>query len=160
MAKRLYVAYGSNLNMEQMMRRCPHAHPIGTSKIAGYELLFKGSKTGSYLTIEEQDGAEVPVGVWEVDGQDEQALDWYEGYPTFYYKTEMVLPIKSFKTGKISHRRAFVYIMHEERELGIPSQYYVDTCVKGYYDFGFNDLDPLRDALDKSKEALGYAIMA
>ena len=59
MAKRLYVAYGSNLNMEQMMRRCPHAHPIGTSKIAGYELLFKGSKTGSYLTIEEQDGAEV-----------------------------------------------------------------------------------------------------
>lgn len=160
MAKRLYVAYGSNLNMEQMMARCPHAHPIGTSRISDYELLFKGSKTGSYFTIEQKEGESLPVGVWEVDEQDELNLDMYEGYPTFYYKTEMVLPIKYFKTGKIRHRRVFVYIMHDERPFGIPSQWYVDTCVKGYYDFGFYNLDPIRHALSRSREECGFRVMA
>ncbi len=40
MAKRYYIAYGSNLNIRQMRMRCPSARVIGTSDIAGYELLF------------------------------------------------------------------------------------------------------------------------
>ena len=51
--KRYYIAYGSNLNVPQMRMRCPHATILGTSNLKGWELLFKGSKTGSYLTIEE-----------------------------------------------------------------------------------------------------------
>ena len=42
MAK-LYVAYGSNLNKEQMRYRCPTAKFVGTGIIEGYELQFKGS---------------------------------------------------------------------------------------------------------------------
>ena len=57
-------------------------------------LLFKGSKTGSYLTIEPKEGSRVPVAAWEVSAEDELALDRYEGFPTFYYKKEMLLPIK------------------------------------------------------------------
>ena len=34
---------------------------IGTRFIPDYELLFKGSKTGSYLTIEPWEGGRVPV---------------------------------------------------------------------------------------------------
>ena len=52
MNKRYYIAYGSNLNVRQMRMRCPSARIIGTSKLNDYELLFKGSKTGSYLAIE------------------------------------------------------------------------------------------------------------
>ena len=48
--KRYYLAYGSNLNMEQMHYRCPGAVPLGTAELEGYRLLFKGSKTGAYLT--------------------------------------------------------------------------------------------------------------
>lgn len=51
--KRYYIAYGSNLNVPQMRMRCPHATILGTANLKGWELLFKGSKTGSYLTIEE-----------------------------------------------------------------------------------------------------------
>ena len=43
-----YLAYGSNLNVRQMMHRCPGAKPVGKMVLEGYELLFKGSKTGSY----------------------------------------------------------------------------------------------------------------
>jgi len=119
--------------------RCPGARIIGTSVIADYQLLFKGSMTGSYLTIEPKDGAEVPVAVWEVTETDEMALDRYEGYPNFYYKTEMTLDIKGIKTKKVRRREAFVYIMHEERKLGIPSWYYVNTCLDGYRAFGFDE---------------------
>ncbi|MGO5179863.1 gamma-glutamylcyclotransferase family protein [Catenibacterium mitsuokai] len=139
MSKRYYIAYGSNLNIPQMRMRCPGARIIGTSVIEDYQLLFKGSKTGSYLTIEPMEGAEVPVVIWEVTESDEKALDRYEGYPNFYYKKEMTLDIKGIRTGKVRRRDAFVYIMHEERELGIPSWYYVNTCLDGYRAFGFDE---------------------
>ena len=151
MKKRYYVAYGSNLNLEQMSRRCPYARPFGTSTIHGYELLFKGSKTGSYLTIEKKDGGIVPVAVWEVSTYDEDRLDRYEGCPAFYYKTEMVLPVKGLRSGKVTRRRCFIYIMHEDRKLGIPCSYYVRGCEQGYRSFGF-DPEILYEAVDRSLE--------
>ena len=80
--KRYYLAYGSNLNVRQMKLRCPKATILGTAKLNGWELLFKGSKTGSYLTIEENENGSVPVVIWEVTPSDEKALDRYEGYPS------------------------------------------------------------------------------
>lgn len=137
--KKYYLAYGSNLNTVQMHIRCPTARVIGTAIIEDYELLFKGSKTGSYLTIEPKKGAKVPVVAWLVESIDEQALDYYEGYPTFYYKKEMTLTVTGIKTGKKRIRTAFVYIMHEERPIGISSVRYVETCLDGYRIFGFDE---------------------
>ena len=71
--KRYYIAYGSNLNVPQMRMRCPHATILGTANLKNWELLFKGSKTGSYLTIEECEGGTVPVVIWEVTAADEAA---------------------------------------------------------------------------------------
>ena len=48
--KKFYLAYGSNLNVKQMQFRCPDARIVGTAEIPNYQLLFKGSKTGSLLT--------------------------------------------------------------------------------------------------------------
>ena len=151
MKKRYYIAYGSNLNIRQMRMRCPSARIIGTSEIPDYELIFKGSKTGSYLTIEPKKGSWVPVAAWEVSAEDEQALDRYEGFPTFYYKKEMLLPIKGIRSGKIRRRNTFMYIMHEDRVLGVPSNFYMQTCLSGYKSFGF---DPkfLHEAYDRSRE--------
>ncbi len=137
--KRYYLAYGSNLNIAQMRFRCPAAKVVGTAVIEDYELLFKGSKTGAYLTIEFRIGAGVPAAVWEVTAADELALDSYEGAPTFYYKKEFVLPVKEIKTGQIRKRTAFVYIMHENRLIGLPSSQYVRTCLEGYRTFGFDE---------------------
>ena len=139
---RYYLAYGSNLNMEQMRWRCPTARPVGVSNLAGYELLFKGSQTGAYLTIEEKPGSIVPVAVWRVTKRDEAALDRYEGYPMFYYKKDMTVFVNGRKLD------AFVYIMHEDREIGLPTQHYLKTCMEGYEDFGLNQ-EPLIEALTK-----------
>ena len=138
MPKRYYIAYGSNLNVEQMRHRCPDARVVGTATLEGWTLLFRGSKTGSYLTIEPKEGCSVPVAVWSVEDLDERRLDAYEGFPHFYYKKEMKLPITGIKTGTVRLRDAFVYIMHEERPLGTPTAHYLQVCYEGYDHFGFD----------------------
>ena len=69
---------------------------------------------------------------------DELALDRHEGYPAFYYKAEMVLPITGIRTGKVRERKIFVYIMDESRKIGVPTMRYFQTCAEGYSDFGFD----------------------
>ena len=113
MSKRYYIAYGSNLNVWQMRYRCPDAKIVGTAVLDGWRLLFKGSKSGAYLTIEKDENGCVPVAVWSVSETDEQRLDRYEGFPSFYYKKELPVTISGIRTGRISKRNAFVYIMHE-----------------------------------------------
>ena len=146
-----YIAYGSNLNISQMKRRCPTAIVIGTGIIVDYELTFKGSKTGSYLTIERAEGKELPVAIWKINELDELALDRYEGYPTFYNKVDVEIDIKDIKTGEESSKKAFAYIMYEDSRIGMPSKSYVMTCQEGYRDFGFN-FKYLKEALLKSME--------
>lgn len=149
--KRYYIAYGSNLNVKQMKMRCPGATILGTTKLKNYELQFKGSKTGSYLTIEKKEGSTVPVVIWEVTESDEKSLDRYEGYPIFYYKKEMKLQYKGIRTGKRRTVNAFVYIMHEENPIGVPSIYYMKTCIDGYDTFYF-DKNILINTYKKSME--------
>lgn len=132
--KKFYVSYGSNLNKRQMRVRCPHAKPYASGVLKDYELLFKGSKTGAYATVEPKKGASVPVGVWLIDEQDERFLDRYEGYPTFYYKTNVDVETSSETIN------AMVYIMHEDRLRGIPADHYVDVCLQGYDDFNLDKL--------------------
>lgn len=150
--KRYYIAYGSNLHVSQMRFRCPEARIIGTGMLENWELLFKGSKTGSYLTIEPKHGSKVPIALWEVTEQDEQYLDRYEGYPNFYYKKDLSVTVKGIRSGRLRKRDAFVYIMREERPIGIPTMRYLQTCAEGYRQFGF-DIHYLFAAYEKSKEA-------
>lgn len=65
----------------------------------------------------------------------------------------MVLPIKGIRTGKVRRRRVFVYIMHEERSLGLPSAHYVAVCREGYDAFGFGQRY-LTDAIQRSMEVM------
>lgn len=151
---RYYIAYGSNLNVAQMTRRCPDARIVGTSFIEGYRLLFKGSQSGAYLTIEKSEGHKVPVGIWCVSEDDERELDRYEGFPTFYYKKEFTLSVRMKRKAK--ELNCFAYIMDEQRPLGIPSDCYVEICERGYWNFMF-DRGYLYDALDysiKNKKSL------
>lgn len=147
MKKKYYLAYGSNLNIDQMAFRCPSATIAGIAELEDYRLLFRGSHTGAYLTVEPCPGASVPVGVWELTEADEAALDRYEGFPAFYYKktVPVVMRSEAFDLDE-SRIEALIYIMHEDRPLGIPSGAYLSTCGEGYLDWGF-DFAPLEDAL-------------
>ena len=42
--KYLYFAYGSNLNVEQMKRRCPNATEISSAVLDGYQVVLKAKE--------------------------------------------------------------------------------------------------------------------
>lgn len=136
--KRYYIAYGSNLNIRQMKWRCPTAKAVGTAFLENHTLYFRGSKTGSYLTIEPKIGGKVPVAIWSVTEADERDLDRYEGYPTFYFKESFRLDVDLTDRDKRVTLDCFAYIMRDGRPIGIPSDSYLSVCFEGYHDFGFD----------------------
>lgn len=131
--KRYYLAYGSNLNIEEMKKRCPFAKPVGASAIKDYRLVYKGTKQISYLTIEPCEGSIVPVGVYEITPLDELNLDYYEGVPTLYKKHTITVPLYGTPV------EAIVYIMNPEYSYNLPSNFYVQRCLLGYQNFHFDN---------------------
>lgn len=129
---KLYIAYGSNLNLRQMAARCPSATVYAAGRLNNWELVFRGSPGNSHATIRRKKGSSVPVLVWSISPSDEYQLDIYEGYPKYYYKQNIMVDIAGKK------RKAMVYIMDRSRCPGAPSQYYINTIRQGYMD---NDLD-------------------
>lgn len=129
MNKRLYVAYGSNLNLRQMKYRCPTARLYGTGVIEDYELQFKGIPDSAFATIASRENAVVPAAVWEIQVRDELFLDRYEGYPSHYFKQNV--PVRLDSGEEVS---AMVYIMNQKMDFGLPTPHYYQTVLEGYND--------------------------
>ena len=143
--KKLYIAYGSNLNQTQMANRCPTARALGATAMKDWRLLFKGPHGGAVATVEPSKNGTVPVLVWEIAEADEVALDRYESWPFLYRKETVEIELNG-KTVK-----AMVYIMNEGRPLGQPSGYYYSVIFEGYKAAGF-DVEILRQATEDSIE--------
>lgn len=107
MKKRYYIAW-SNLNIRQMLMRCPDARVVGTSVIVDYQLLLREARQAPILRLSQKEGSSVPVAVWSVSETDELALDRYEGYPSFYYKRASRSPLR-YRTGKVRVRKHCLY---------------------------------------------------
>ena len=138
-----YLAYGSNLNKEEMKHRCPGAKALGTAVLEGYQLVFC-----RHATVVEKTGAYVPVGVWEIDEACEKSLDRYEGYPHYYSKETVSI---DFEGKEIE---AIIYVMNQEHAaFRLPNSDYLDDVTKGYVDFNFKVFD-LFAALQYTKIAI------
>ncbi len=116
----IYLAYGSNLHIEQMQRRCPTAEVLGTSTLHGYRLVFNG-----VATIEPDPDRSVPVLLWDIKPADEIPLDRYEGRPRLYRRETVQVELN----GKTVD--AMVYIMNP-KGIAPPCPYYYDVIRQGY----------------------------
>ena len=145
---KLYVAYGSNLNMRQMKGRCPESVFLGTGVIEDHELQFKGSAYGAHATIAPKEGSTVPVGVWTIQKRDEKRLDLYEGHnPKGYsYYDKRYIPVQMDDGRTVS---GMVYIMDRKMDFGQPTRGYYETVQEGYKNCGL-DLRVLEQALQES----------
>ena len=138
---KLYVAYGSNMNVPQMAYRCPGATIAGESTLQDYRLMFRGAHGSAVATVEPCAGQSVPVLIWRITPPDEADLDRYEGLPHLYRKEKVKIKLD----GKTV--MAMIYIMNDGRPLGQPSAYYYGVILDGYKAAGF---DP--DVLVKATE--------
>ena len=139
-----YIAYGSNMSIEQMAFRCPTASVVGVGYLEDYKLEFY-----LHATVEpSNDGGRVPVVVWEIMPQDEKSLDVYEGFPSYY--------IKQTATVRLSDGEEIVgliYVMNKFRDMP-PTREYVDVIEKAYRRFGFmKELKELKQAVKRSENA-------
>lgn len=143
----LYVAYGSNLHLEHMGKRCPEAVIYGKGLLKNWELVYRGSKDRVYATIRRKRGKMVPVVVWKISEADEKNLDLYEDYPKLYFKQNVIVDIPQ------GRKKAMVYIMDKSQKPGVPSEEYISTIRQGYID---NDLDSaiLEQSLSKINKGL------
>ena len=146
MKKRLYAAYGSNLNIEQMKHRCPTARLRGTGIVEDFELQFKGSSDCAFATIAPKNGSSVPVAIWELQPRDEAALDRYEGYPSHYFKQNVPVVMEGESISVMA------YIMDQRMNFGLPSALYYRTVHDGYRDCGL-DVGALEAAVGRSAQA-------
>lgn len=138
-----YIAYGSNLNKEQMRYRCPTAKVVGNGYVEDYELTFR-----LYATIEKAKDKKVPVTVWEIDEVCEASLDRYEGYPRLYRKEIFSVDV----SGKSYD--AMVYIMNEDvRPYHIPNESYYKVVLQGYVDMEL-EIDYLDKGILRTEEII------
>ena len=145
--KKIYLAYGSNLNHRQMAERCPKASYLGSAILKSWRLIFK-----SVATIEKEVGMEVPVGVFEISDQCEKALDVYEDYPHLYDKHEVDVNFN----GKLV--TAMTYIMVAKYGVAPPSKKYFDVISEGYKNCGLdsNYLFEAKEHSIKADSGKGY----
>lgn len=112
----LYAAYGSNLDPQQMMKRCPHSPLRGVGWLPGWRITFGGDGwDGALPTLVEDPDGQVFVGLYDVTDLDELALDQWESANTGLYR-KLRLRIATLD-GDAS---AWVYVLNDF-EGGIPS---------------------------------------
>ncbi|MFA5546523.1 MAG: gamma-glutamylcyclotransferase family protein [Sphaerochaetaceae bacterium] len=130
--RKTYLAYGSNMNLDQMEWRCPNAAVQGTSTLHNWALTFRGPRRDGVATIEKKEGFNVGVLLWSITDECEQSLDRYEGYPHLYHKETVTVTLDGDEI------EAMVYIMNDVYPYAIPGPYYYKTLVDGYADCGFD----------------------
>ena len=124
----LYAAYGSNMDPEQMLRRCPSSPHTGTGWIRGWRLTFGAEEygwEGAMATLVPDDLAAVSpaeaaspgvfVALYDLTEADEHALDAWEGADSGLYQ-RVHLRVHTLTGDEV----AYVYVL-DAFEGGLPS---------------------------------------
>lgn len=120
----VYFAYGGNVSIEAMKRRCPGAKPLGRFKLRSSRLVFRGVADCIYDEHSDCWGA-----LWKLTPECERELDRFEGVGSDVYKKVYVE-----LTGMEGEKRLMLYAMNSTGVFP-PSIAYVNRIRQGYRDF-------------------------
>lgn len=119
--RHLYFAYGSNLCVQQMARRCPDARAPRPAVLADHDWLINER---GVATVEPFSGSRVHGVVWEVSDHDLATLDSAEGVPVRYRRDRMTVQTDD------GPATVWVYIDHRV-EPGAPRPGYLERIIAG-----------------------------
>ena len=148
-SERLYFAYGSNINLDQMAVRCPNAEIVAPVTLNGYRLVFRGNSSSyGVATIVPDPVHQVKGLLWRLTPDCEKSLDRYEGYPIFYEKQNVSVMDKAGNPYTV-----MAYIMTRERDRcpAFPSMAYYTGIADGYMQNKI-PLKGLKEALRRSRD--------
>lgn len=121
-----YFAYGSNLCVRQMARRCPGAADPRPATLADHDWLINER---GVATVEQFDGSQVHGVVWQLTDTDLATLDSAEGVPVRYRRDRLTVHTDD------GPYQAWVYIDHRV-EPGPPRPGYLERVVDGALQHG------------------------
>ena len=140
--EKYYIAYGSNMNLEQMDWRCPNSEVVGIGYLKGWKLVFN---CHADIIPTGNDNDVLPVLIWKSEPKEWKTLDRYEGFPTYYIRESVEF---FFLDG--TSDIGTVYVMAEDcKGLCPPSDYYFDALIDACRENGIDD-DYMFDALIES----------
>ena len=116
-----YFAYGSNLDVTQMARRCPDARDPRPAMLADHDWLINER---GVATVEPFDGSQVHGVLWQISDDDLASLDHAEGVPVRYRRDRLTVDTDD---GPAS---AWVYVDHRV-EPGAPREGYLERIIGG-----------------------------
>jgi len=116
----LHFAYGSNMDVAAMRRRCPTARFEGRAVLPGYRFMIMRE---GYATIVPAPGAGVHGVLWRIAVRDLAALDAYEGLACGLYRA-VTLPVVADRR----RRPALVYVA-ASRLRGRPRSGYMESVM-------------------------------
>ncbi len=122
----LYFAYGSNLNLFQMKRRCKDSVFLKKYELKGYRLNFRSKYRAA--DIEKSKNSLVPGALFEISKSDEKKLDVYEDYPVLYKKLYFLY----------YNKKVMTYIMVNKTKFRYPTERYLNVVKRGYKDCKLN----------------------
>lgn len=140
---KLYVAYGSNLNKNQMIHRCPDSIPLGNCFIPNWELAFN-----HYATIKRKKNGKCHAGLWLISEKDEKVLDIYEGVRNKLYRkiyvdcifTGKIIFNEGKKIDKVLTYQMIISDSNKYRSYSKSFETYYQICKEGYLDFELNTM--------------------
>jgi len=121
--KILYFAYGSNMDVERMKKRCPDAKKLSDGTLHGWDAFFDEDGVASIKKSTKNDY--VNGVVWEIKKSDIKILDKKEGVKVGDYKESHV----NVKTPD-GIKKCLVYIALDKKP-GKPKKEYVKLVKKG-----------------------------
>jgi len=127
MKKNMYFAYGSNLDLPQMKRRCPSSKLISKGSLSCYRLTFNRFSSGwggGVADVIQDQGSKVWGLVFEISDTDLERLDRYEGYhkdeTSLYERWKTVIDTPN---GQVSD--VWVYTVVEKQKFVKPTPEYL-----------------------------------
>ena len=128
-----YFAYGTNLNLEQMLEHCPDSKPIFIATLPNYKLVFVGWSRqwrGGVVSIQPFRGEKVLGAIYDVSDRDLKRLDSYEGYPQSSSRQNVTVFDEDSEP-----IQAVTYIRTLQSEETRPSEEYLAIIQQGYRDW-------------------------
>ncbi|KAK6501484.1 hypothetical protein TWF481_009322 [Arthrobotrys musiformis] len=125
-ATKSYFAYGSNLWLDQMSRRCPSSVFTSVARLPNYRWII--SERG-YANIVRSPGDEVWGMLYDLPPADEASLDRYEGVPVAYVKEMMTVELVDGGSAEV-----LVYIDYNHVLDGVVLEEYVGRMSSGIKD--------------------------
>lgn len=114
-----YFAYGSNLDVTQMARRCPDATDPRPATLVDHDWLINER---GVATVEPFDGGQVHGILWQVSDDDLETLDRAEGVPVRYRRDRLTVYTDD------GPEEAWVYVDHRV-EPGAPREGYLERII-------------------------------